>query len=180
MIRINLLPPQSRKEGLLTKKTLGMAVMVEVMIIIVCLYGYGWWRIFSLSEQLQASEQELVLLQPVEFRRMKLEQIEEITRKKTNTLTNITNNHCTLYGILLELGRAIPNNICLTKAEMGQDRIIILEGYALDYNSLTTFNKHLTEDALLYQINLQSCEKVKNDENWQGYLSFVIKANCKE
>ncbi|MCX7780938.1 MAG: PilN domain-containing protein [Negativicutes bacterium] len=157
-IRINLLPPEARRQAWSTKRIMA-AVAILTIIVLAGLYMYNLYLSWNLERQLAAARNQYELLRPAREKMLAANSVEQQIAAKQNILVGLTRERRSWYAVLTHFGTVMPDKVWLTELSLVEKGALRLKGMAAAYPDIATFMERFSRDELLGEPLLISAER---------------------
>ena len=133
----------------------------------------GWlgYRGYVNEQQICYQRERLALLSDIGERRQAIEESKQVIERKNKAMVKIQENGSGCQGLLVNVGRAMPEGSWLTGVSAEAGHRLVLSGKAAGYGQVTELMDRLQEDEEFFQgkISLASA-----DAGRDGMISFQL------
>lgn len=145
MIRINLLPHGERRSKRSMTRIFTVASILYI-IVLICIYGYGAYSLWSIECQLGETRAKYQLLSPTQEKMQAANAKQQIINSQNALLVSLTNERKSWYAIISHLGVITPPQVWLSELGAGEKNIVKVKGTALTYSDLANFMQKFEQD----------------------------------
>ncbi|MEG6585546.1 PilN domain-containing protein [Dendrosporobacter sp. 1207_IL3150] len=179
MIRINLLPTEERRSELPLYRIFSV-VGVFVVLILICIYSYGYFTTSNIESKIQEKRTQYELLKPTQEKMRVTEAKVQQINAKNNILLSLTQERKSWHAIMTHIGVVKTPNVWLTEVGLADKNSFKIKGLATSYPDLATFIKKLEQDDLFLDVALVNSEKLTNDRDYSaGVANFELLVKIK-
>lgn len=158
MIQINLLPPADRIAAFPLNRIIGGSIFFTC-VLLVGLYGYGFYVEIMLQQDLQRVRTQYELLRPTQQNMITANQKLQATANKHTILTDLTKERKSWHAVFAHLGMVIPEQVWLTEVSAGNDNLLLIKGRAANYPEVAAFIEQLAKDSFFSEPVLIKAER---------------------
>lgn len=161
-IRINLLPYEQRPPAWHYGRLLLLPVLL-MMLVIASIYGYGEYRYWDLSQQLEQTQRRYETLAFPEQQMMLAQARQTTVQAREKILVQLTAGRYSWHATMTHLGAFMPRQVWLTEIGSAQKGVLQIKGNALNYPELVSLLGKMEKDKVFEEPTLLKAEQNEKD-----------------
>lgn len=173
MIRVNLLPQEERITTSPVKIILA-GVSALVCVVLLALYGYGYYCQYSLEKQMQDIRDRQTILEPVRVKMELANNKQGAIDKKTSILNTLNKDRKLWNTIVAHFSTLTPQKVWLTEFSF-TDKETRIKGGAASYTDVASFLKMMETDTMLTEPVIDSTTKQEKGKAFNFDILVKVK-----
>ncbi len=174
-MKINLLPPQERPQGL-TRKKLFSIVSALVLFSYAVIFSYNQYVLWNLNDELLAVDAQYQLLRPAEQKMLAALAKQTAYNQRNSLLVKLSRERKSWHAALSRLGYITPPKVWLTQVSTVDRTYVKILGQAASYSELAAFLTNMGQDEIFTAPMLISADQ----DNRSNLTKFEIVVKIKE